>query len=82
MLVLAGAWFLNYLSDRQQSVNLGTIRSEFLLITKGVPQGSTLGPVLFTVYINHIFSSLTYCHAHLYVDDTILYCIVLQTLLS
>lgn len=66
MLVLAGAWFPNYLSDQQQSVNLGTIRSEFLPISKGVPQGSILGPVLFTIYINNILSSLTNYHAHLY----------------
>lgn len=43
-------WFKNYLSDREQS--------EFLRITKGILQGATLRPVLFTIYINNIVMSL------------------------
>lgn len=39
-----------------------------------MPQGSVVGAVLFTIYINEILSSLNDCHAHLYVDETILYC--------
>ena len=41
----------------------------------GVPQGSVLGPVLFTLYINNIMSTCTDCQYHLYADDTILYCV-------
>ena len=68
-------FFLNYFSDRRQCVSVGTVRSEFLPLTKGVPQGSILGPVLFTIYINNILTALgDSCKAHLYADDTIIYC--------
>ncbi len=55
-----------------QCVKAGNIKSEVLPVTKGVPQESALGPVLFTIYINNIVSSLTDCNVHLYADDTIL----------
>ena len=38
-----------------------------------MPQGSVLGPVLFTVFINTIVP-LPNCQVHLYADDTILHC--------
>jgi len=55
-------------------VKAGNIRSEYLSVTKGIPQGSVLGPVLFTIYINDIASALENCNAHLYADDTVLSC--------
>ena len=44
-------------------------------MSKGVPQGSILGPVLFTLHINNIALSLKNCKAHFYADDTIIYCV-------
>ena len=67
-------WFENYLSDRQQCVKVGPIKSDFLHVSKGVPQGSILGPILFILYINNIVNTLKNCNIHLYADDTILYC--------
>ena len=48
-------WFRSYLSDRSQRVSLdGKVCDKFLL-THGVPQGSCLGPLLFTLYASKLF---------------------------
>ena len=54
------------------------IKSEHLLsqplpVTKGVPQGSILGPTLFSIYINKIAQAVGSSLIHLYADDTVLY---------
>ena len=42
----------NYLSQRQQRVNVGSLFSEWSEIILGIPQGSILRPILFNVFIN------------------------------
>lgn len=67
-------WFQDYLAQRKQCVVLVNSRSTYLTLSKGVSQGSILGPVLFTLYINSVTSNIRNCNAHLYPDDTILFC--------
>lgn len=68
-------WFSSYLSDRQQKVTIGADESEGQRVGCGVPQGSVLGPLLFTLYSAPI-GDICRKHGlqyHLYADDTQLY---------
>jgi hypothetical protein len=42
-------------------------------VTKGVAQGSIVGPTLFSIYINNIAQAVGSSLIHLYADDTVLY---------
>jgi hypothetical protein len=68
-------WFSSYLSQRTFAVFTKTHESTSHPITSGVPQGSVLGPVLFTLYmtpLTKIFNKWNVLY-HLYADDTQVY---------
>ena len=73
---LALGWFRSYLSGRTHSVKIGSTLSHPASLQYGVPQGSVLGPILFSLYTNPI-SSIIHSHSsidyHFYADDTQLY---------
>uniref|UniRef100_A0A3B3TFJ6 Reverse transcriptase domain-containing protein n=1 Tax=Paramormyrops kingsleyae TaxID=1676925 RepID=A0A3B3TFJ6_9TELE len=66
-------WFSNYLSGRTQCVAVDNFISPLLVVIMGVPHGSVLGPVLFSIYINNLGLDLIPSKVHFYADDTILY---------
>ena len=68
-------WFKSYLSDRKQRAVLNGCTSDWAQVSAGVLQGSILGPLLFVIYINDIFSEIQ-CVIRLFADDTSLYIIV------
>ena len=65
-------WFASYLSGRTQRVYLNKAFSKPQSLVSGVPQGSILGPLLFSIYVNHIASSVSDGIVDMYADDTTL----------
>lgn len=68
-------WMVNYLENRTQSVRIDGVDSESLRLMHGVPQGSVLGPLLFSLYIRPL-GTLIQQHGidyKLYADDLQLY---------
>ena len=63
-------WFENYLEDRTQSVRLEDKISTPGVITCGVPQGSILGPLLFSVYVRDLPDQACLCEVDQFADDT------------
>ena len=64
-------WFISYL-NRQQYVAIGHTESPRQAMACGIPQGSTLGPLLFLLYINmpNCSENLTF---RIFADDTNLF---------
>ena len=68
-------WFKSYLSGRSQSVLINGTQSKPRSLICGVPQGSVLGPILFTIYMLPL-GDIIKRHGmqfHMYADDCQLY---------
>ena len=66
-------WFHSYLSGRSQRLRIGDSTSAPLPLKYGVLQGSILGHVLFTIYVNDLLSVPSHFTSACYVDDCKLY---------
>ncbi len=62
----------NYITNRNQYVEIYNTNSDTLTTMTGVPQGSILGPLLFIIYIIDIVSSSKLFNFIIYADDTTL----------
>lgn len=63
----------SYLTNRRQKVLSNNNCSGLVPIKAGVPQGSILGPILFSMYINDIVRCCKNVSIHLYADDAQIY---------
>jgi len=63
-------WFISYLKDRKHRISINNNYSEWLNVVSGVPQGSILGPILFSIYTRKIPSIFKYVQCFMYADDT------------
>ena len=68
-------WLKNYLTERRQFVRINGCDCDTHIITHGVPQGSVLGPKLFSLFTKDLPKSLHSAETYLYADDTTIYCI-------
>ena len=72
---MAYDWVESYLSGCHQFVSVAGSKSSRQKLVQGVPQGSVLGPVLFSIYITPL-GDIVRKHGmsyHLYADNTQLY---------
>ena len=63
----------NYLSDRKQYIKYSVHESDVMAIKTGVPQGSILGPLLFSICINDLVTVSNKLNFLMYADDTTIY---------
>ena len=59
----------SYLRDRSQRVRIEDVTSDVVVFSKGVPQGSLLGPLLFNIFLNDLFSYINRANLSNYADD-------------
>ena len=68
-------WLISYLTNRHQYVVVNGAESDILSVQVGIPQGSVLGPTLFTLFTNDLPSSVISGETFMYADDTTVYCV-------
>ena len=64
------SWIVSYLTERKQKVKTLDDESGWEDVHNGVPQGSVIGPLLFSIMVHDINEIITESSYHMYADDT------------
>lgn len=65
-------WIKSFLSNRQQKVKANGVESSWSPVISGIPQGSIMGPILFTLFVNDLPQKINSIIS-MFADDTKLY---------
>ena len=64
----------SFLRYRIQKVILPSFTSDWIQLYQGVPQGTVLGPLLFNIYVNSLYTCIDHkCSVVQYADDTMVF---------
>ena len=66
-------WLRSYLDNRKQYTVLNGIASDLNTVKSGIPQGSVLGPTLFSLYTSDLPEAITTATTYMYADDKTLF---------
>lgn len=66
-------WFKDYLTERKLVVKMEERTAAGSMLRRGIPQGSTLSALLFSLFINRLSESIHFCKYMLYADDVQIY---------
>lgn len=65
-------FFENYFSNRTQRVKIKNYMSKTVMVNYGIPQGSSLAPLLFNIFVNDLGTLKLQSKLFMYADDTAL----------
>ena len=71
----AMGWIASYLNGRKQYTVVNGYNSDTMPVSVDIPQGSVLGPTLFSLFVNDLPSSMKSGSVYLFTDDVTIYCI-------
>ena len=68
-------WIASSLNGRKQYTVVNGYNSDTMPVSAGIPQGSVLGPTLFSLFVNDLPLNVKSGSVYLFADDIMIYCI-------